>query len=271
VQRGKAACAMAGNDVSNENLPGSGAYPGQEVTVEQSMFRVLLLNDDATPMQFVVQVLVDIFKKTPEDAERLMLAIHHTGKAACGVYTQYDAEGLIGRVAELASQNRHPLRCLVEANLAMEPVAYDIPPALREWRVLTHQGSLGDLPAIVLEAGGGGTRQSWALVQKRLAERTLVVSYDRAGLGRNTEWADDVGAAGVASRLATLLARAAIPPSYLLVGHSLGGLFVQYYAVTHPGDVAGLVLVDPTPAQDLTDPSLEHLRGWGDRAVAHIG
>jgi pimeloyl-ACP methyl ester carboxylesterase len=137
--------------------------------------------------------------------------------------------------------------------------------------VAIQQGQLDNLPAIVLEACGGGSSESSFFVQEHLGGPTLVVSYDRAGLGRNTEWVDDVSARGVTLRLATLLARAAIPPPYLLVGHSLGGLFVQYYAATHPEDVAGLVLIDPTPAADLEDPGLAHLRGWGDRAVAQLG
>jgi pimeloyl-ACP methyl ester carboxylesterase len=117
--------------------------------------------------------------------------------------------------------------------------------------IIKQQGSRGELPTIVLEAGGGGSSASWTLVQECLARRTLVVSYDRAGLGQNTEWAEDVGAAGVASRLASLLVQAEIPSPYLLVGHSLGGLFVQYYAATYPGETAGLVLVDPTSSIDI--------------------
>jgi pimeloyl-ACP methyl ester carboxylesterase len=105
--------------------------------------------------------------------------------------------------------------------------------------------SLDDLPAIVLEAGGGCNRWYWAFVQERLAQRALVVSYDRAGLGRNTEWSVDMSAAGVARRLRALRLRAEIPPPYLLVGHSLGSLFVQYYAAKYRSEVAGLVLVDP--------------------------
>lgn len=237
---------MVGNE-SNEKspCPGTGSREG---IVDESIFRVLLVNDDATPMEFVVKVLVDVFQKTHAEAVRIMFTTHHMGKGTCGVYTRPDAERLVDRVAALAHRNKHPLRCVMEPDALEEPITCDIPVALKESHVLTQQGSLGDLPSIVLEAGGGCPRQGWALVQERLARRSLVVSYDRAGLGWNTEWPYDVSAAGVATRLATLLVRAAIPSPHLLVGHSLGGLFIQYYAAKHPREVAGLVLVDPTPA-----------------------
>src|SRR5215472_2288882 len=127
-----------------------------------------------------------------------------------------------------------------------------------------------DLPTIVLEAGGGSPGATWAFVEQHLASRGLVVRYDRAGYGRNAEWADDVGAAGVASRLETLLAREAVPGPYLLVGHSLGGLFVQYYAATHASDVAGLVLVDPTPSDPAFENQIRQAVPWSRRLAFPI-
>jgi ATP-dependent Clp protease adaptor protein ClpS len=239
-------CAMIGDAALNEHIADAGACSDQEETIEQSVYRVLLVDDDATPMEFVVWALLNIFGKTQEDAERIMLTTHHTGMGLCGVYMRRDAEVLVGQVAELARQNKHPLQCLLEPTRLLEPADCDVPPALGEWRVLTRLGSLGDLPAFVLEAGGGCTRDHWRFVQRCLGRQTLVVSYDRAGLGWNTEWALDVSAGGVAARLAALLAQAVIPSPYVLVGHSLGGLFVQYYAAKYPRDVAGLVLVDAT-------------------------
>jgi ATP-dependent Clp protease adapter protein ClpS len=235
----KRAWATIGDATLNEHIANGGSSAGHEETVEPPICRLILVNDDATPMDFVIRVLLDIFQKARNDAERIMLITHYTGAGLCGVYTRPDAESLAGRVAELARQNEHRLQCL------LEPIG-DFPFARREWRKLTCQGSLADLPAVVLEAGAGCTRDHWRLVQTCLARRTLVISYDRAGLGWNTEWARDVGASGVAARLAALLAQASIPPPYVLVGHSLGGLFVQYFAARHPGDVAGLVLVDAT-------------------------
>jgi ATP-dependent Clp protease adapter protein ClpS len=239
VRRQKGTRPIIGDAALNEQSPNDGYRSGREETVEQPMCRVLLVNDDATPMDFVIRVVRDVFRKPQKDAVRIMLITHYTGAALCGVYARHDAESLVERVADLARQNDHRLRCRLEP-------AGDFAFALREWRKLTCQGSLADLPAFVLEAGAGCTRDNWRLLQTNLGRRTLVVSYDRAGLGWNTEWALDVSASGVAARLATLLAQSSIPPPYVLIGHSLGGLFVQYYAARHPGDVAGLVLVDAT-------------------------
>lgn len=111
------------------------------------------------------------------------------------------------------------------------------------------RGVSGALPTIILEAGGGGTSAWWAWVQERLAARTLVMRYDRAGLGASGNVVqDDMGATGVAARLEALLFAASLPGPYIFVGHSLGGLFAQHYAATHPDETAGLVLVDPTPS-----------------------
>jgi ATP-dependent Clp protease adapter protein ClpS len=262
---------MAGNDESTRNSSDSESHIGQESAVEQSMSRVLLVNDNVTTMEFVVRVLMEVFQKSREQAVRITRYAHHMGTSTCGAYLRDEAERLREQVADLAREHGFPLRCLVESGgfVNSDPNMTEVP-LPRSNGVTTQQGRLGDLPAVILEAGGGGAGECWFFVRERLAWRTLAVSYDRAGLGQNTEWADDVGAGGVASRLQTLLAREAIPPPYLLVGHSLGGLFVQYYAVTHPEEVAGLVLIDPTPAHDLADPALEDLRGWGDRAAAQL-
>ena len=110
-------------------------------------------------------------------------------------------------------------------------------------------GVRGELPVIVLESGGGGTSAWWAWVQRRLAERTLVVSYDRAGLGGSGEVVPaEIGPEAVARRLAALLATIAGPGPYVLVGHSLGALFVRYFAATRPDAVAAVVMVDATPS-----------------------
>lgn len=113
---------------------------------------------------------------------------------------------------------------------------------------LRRSGLSGSLPTIVLEAGAGATSASWGWVQKRLAERTLVVSYDRAGLGASDIAPGDVDADATAARLEALLGASTIPGPYIFVGHSLGGLLAQYYAATHAEHTAALVLVDPTPS-----------------------
>jgi ATP-dependent Clp protease adaptor protein ClpS len=76
--------------------------------------RVLMLNDDETTMEFVVEVLESIFGKTTDEAYRLTLAIHRNGSGECGVYTRERASEIAERVTELARRNGYPLRCIVE-------------------------------------------------------------------------------------------------------------------------------------------------------------
>jgi ATP-dependent Clp protease adapter protein ClpS len=81
-----------------------------------SMSRVQLLNDDYTPMEFVVHVLEQIFQLEHEDAERVMLEIHHDGVGACRSFTREEAEARAAQVMDLARQHQHPLRCCVQAD-----------------------------------------------------------------------------------------------------------------------------------------------------------
>jgi ATP-dependent Clp protease adaptor protein ClpS len=76
--------------------------------------KVLLLNDDRTTMEFVVQVLEDIFGKTREEALRMVLDIHRDGSGVCGTYDRERAWNLAKSVADLARRNHYPLRCVVE-------------------------------------------------------------------------------------------------------------------------------------------------------------
>lgn len=78
------------------------------------LYRVLLLNDDYTPMDFVVFVLKNFFKKSFEEATRIMLNVHHNGIGECGTYTYEVAEMKIVQVRECARQNEHPLQCVME-------------------------------------------------------------------------------------------------------------------------------------------------------------
>ena len=84
---------------------------------ESAMVKVLLLNDDETTMEFVVQVLESVFGKTREEALKLVLAIHHNGRGECGVYTVGQASAIVARVAVLADRNGYPLRCIIEPGL----------------------------------------------------------------------------------------------------------------------------------------------------------
>ena len=83
-------------------------------TKRPSMYRVLLLNDDYTPMEFVVLVLQDIFNKTREEAMRIMLHVHNQGVGECGVYPFEVAETKVTRVMDTARKNQHPLQCVME-------------------------------------------------------------------------------------------------------------------------------------------------------------
>ncbi|MHB8271729.1 ATP-dependent Clp protease adaptor ClpS [Bradyrhizobium sp.] len=83
-------------------------------TDRPAMAKVLLLNDDETTMEFVVQVLEDVFGKTRYQALKLMLKIHRGGSAECGVYTVEQASNIAARVADLARCNGYPLRCITE-------------------------------------------------------------------------------------------------------------------------------------------------------------
>lgn len=79
-----------------------------------SLYRVLLLNDDYTPMEFVVLILQDVFNKTREDAMRIMLHVHNKGVGVCGVYPFEVAETKVARVMDAARKNQHPLQCVME-------------------------------------------------------------------------------------------------------------------------------------------------------------
>ena len=79
-----------------------------------SLYRVLLLNDDYTPMEFVVYVLEQIFNKSREDATRIMLHVHHKGVGICGVYTYEVAETKVTQVMDFSRQHGHPLQCTME-------------------------------------------------------------------------------------------------------------------------------------------------------------
>ncbi|GBQ24666.1 Clp protease adaptor protein ClpS [Acetobacter estunensis NRIC 0472] len=83
-------------------------------TRKPSMYKVLMLNDDYTPMEFVVHVLERFFNKTREEATSIMLHVHKKGVGVCGVFTYEVAESKVALVMDLARQNQHPLQCTIE-------------------------------------------------------------------------------------------------------------------------------------------------------------
>ncbi len=83
-------------------------------TKKPSLYKVLLLNDDYTPMEFVVHVLQRFFNKTADEAVDVMLHVHRHGVGMCGVFTYEVAETKVTQVLDLARQNQHPLQCTME-------------------------------------------------------------------------------------------------------------------------------------------------------------
>ncbi|MEZ5908150.1 MAG: ATP-dependent Clp protease adapter ClpS [Hyphomicrobiaceae bacterium] len=83
-------------------------------TKKPSLYKVLLLNDDYTPMDFVIYVLERFFNKGRDEATRIMLHVHHKGVGICGVYTYEIAETKVAQVMSFARQHQHPLQCTME-------------------------------------------------------------------------------------------------------------------------------------------------------------
>ena len=83
-------------------------------TKKPSLYRVLILNDDYTPMEFVVHVLERFFNKDREAATRIMLHVHHHGIGECGIFTYEVAETKVTQVMDFARKHQHPLQCVME-------------------------------------------------------------------------------------------------------------------------------------------------------------
>jgi len=81
-----------------------------------NLYRVLLLNDDYTPMEFVIHVLERFFNKTRDEATQIMLHVHHNGVGECGVFTYEVAETKVTNVMDFARKHSHPLQCVMEKN-----------------------------------------------------------------------------------------------------------------------------------------------------------
>ncbi len=104
---------------SNDRDENGGADTGvvtkaKPKTKKPSMYKVLMLNDDYTPMEFVVHVLERFFGKSREDATQIMLQVHRKGVGVCGVFTYEVAEAKVTQVIEFARENQHPLQCTME-------------------------------------------------------------------------------------------------------------------------------------------------------------
>ena len=101
----------------SDGPPGSGTSVitrTRTQTKRPSMYRVLLLNDDYTPMEFVVVVLRKYFNKGPDEATRIMLHVHNHGVGECGIYNYEVAETKVTQVMDYARKHQHPLQCIME-------------------------------------------------------------------------------------------------------------------------------------------------------------
>ena len=106
---------MSDNGRRDGETPGTGVIvKPKPKTKKPSMYKVLMLNDDYTPMEFVVHILERFFSKNRQEATRIMMHVHRRGVGICGVYTYEVAETKVTQVMDFARQHQHPLQCTLE-------------------------------------------------------------------------------------------------------------------------------------------------------------
>jgi len=98
-----------------ENDEGLVVQEAKPITKRPSLYKVVLLNDDYTPMEFVVHILESFFSMNREKATQIMLHVHMQGKGLCGVFSKEIAETKVSQVNDYARENQHPLMCSMEA------------------------------------------------------------------------------------------------------------------------------------------------------------
>ena len=103
------------NDQDNrDDLDRGIAVKSRPKTKKPSMYKVLMLNDDYTPMEFVIYVLESFFSMSHDEATQVMLHVHQKGVGVCGVFTYEIAETKVNQTMDLAQKNEHPLQCTIE-------------------------------------------------------------------------------------------------------------------------------------------------------------
>ena len=105
---------MKRDDDIDDDLDRGVAVKSRAKTEKPSMYKVLLLNDDYTPMEFVIHVLEHFFSKSQEEATKIMMHVHQKGVGVCGVFTYEIAETKVNQTMDLAQQHQHPLQCTIE-------------------------------------------------------------------------------------------------------------------------------------------------------------
>lgn len=134
-------------------------------------------------------------------------------------------------------------------------------------------------PAVLFEAGIAATNLNWHHIQENVARFTFTASYDRSGLGWSSPCRTVRTPSNITAELHAMLQSAGIKPPYILVGHSFGGLVLRRYAVNHPENVAGVVLIDPMRCEEWPplNPDKQHMIDRGKRLsscaipIAHFG
>jgi len=105
---------MSGKDTQNQSGVDFEVQESRPKVKQPRMYKVVLVNDDYTPMEFVVYILENFFRMNREKATRIMLHVHTRGKGICGVFTREIAETKVAQVNEYSRANNHPLLCAME-------------------------------------------------------------------------------------------------------------------------------------------------------------
>ncbi len=115
VVRWRPALAGSKDDDNNDAPPTTGVAVQSRVRAKKpSLYKVIMLNDDYTPMEFVIMVLERFFNKNQDEATQIMLHVHQKGVGVCGVFTYEVAETKVTQVMDAAKEHQHPLQCTLE-------------------------------------------------------------------------------------------------------------------------------------------------------------